>query len=224
MAKKDSGEKVSPSMAVWQKKLDELEDFKRKGQISYSEYQKERKSLESQKPPTSKAIITTLVVIAIVFVLGVMLVNAVSTESDKRAEEQKEANAAIIAEKANERAANRASTIDKYAPEYCKTHRSTRVTFEDKSFPSNDGAGFTDEECRKVIEILYDRGASVAEIEGVVNSTVWIGMSETEVWYSLGNPDKVNTFNYGNGTTKQLVYGYNYVYTDSNGLVTSWQF
>ena len=120
--------------------------------------------------------------------------------------------------------ANRQPVIDKYAPLFCSTHQTTKTTFENTSYPSNDGSGWTNEECIHVTGILYDQGTDEQEMNNIVNSKIWVGMSGTELWYSIGNPNDINTSNYGgDNVSQQLVYGSNYVYLDSNNTVTSYQ-
>lgn len=113
--------------------------------------------------------------------------------------------------------------IDRLAPEYCNTHQNKRATFKDSNFPSNDGSGWTPEECVRIIEILYDNyDQSDSQIEAVVASKVQIGMSDVAVWYSWGNADAINTSNYGGRVTEQYVYGTKYIYIE-DGKVTSYQ-
>jgi len=100
--------------------------------------------------------------------------------------------------------------------------QNTKATFDDPSLPSNDGSGWTNEECRSIIATLYDSGSTVSDIEGVINSKLWVGMRSLELWYSLGNPDDINTSVYGEMKSEQLVYGYNYIYIE-NDAVTSYQ-
>ena len=127
-------------------------------------------------------------------------------------------------EELNQVVANRQPTIDTYAPLYCQSHQNVVTTFEDESYPSNDGSGWTQDESVKIIGILYDNDSTAEDIGNIVNAKVWIGMTHVELWYLVGNPDDINTSNYGGGNiSRQLVYGSNYVYLDASNTVTSYQ-
>lgn len=122
-----------------------------------------------------------------------------------------------------EESINRQRVIDTYAPQFCSSHQAKITTFQDENMPSNDGSGWTDEECVRIISLLYDDYKQTEQqVSAVANSKVIIGMSSTALWYSWGNPNKVNTSNYGSGNEEQVVYDSSYVYI-KDGKVTSYQ-
>lgn len=124
----------------------------------------------------------------------------------------------------------RKSAIDKYASQYCKKRQGTKLTGMPKGYPSNDGSGWTNKECRTIIAKLYDAGAGRDdnELELVSKGNYAMGMSELSILYSLGNPYDINTTRIGTDyVKKQFVYGdptYNplYIYIE-NGKVTAIQ-
>ena len=54
---------------------------------------------------------------------------------------------------------DRDKIVSSFAPQYCKTHQSTVTTFKDSNYPSNNGSGWTEKECKKIIGLLYDGGS-----------------------------------------------------------------
>lgn len=173
--------------------------------------------------PKKQPVVSTIVVWLILILVAIFGYSYLSGVDDRLNTVKNETETTSQADKASQAAANKQSIVDRYAPEYCSTHQAERTIFEDSHYPSNDGSGWTDDECTRIIDILYDSGSTETEISNVVNSRVWIGMTELEMWYSLGNPDDINTSNYGGVVSKQHIYGYNYIYTDRDGIVTSYQ-
>lgn len=202
-------------------KLERISNLKDKGLISDEEYYNEQQKLEKSKPkPTSKG---AWVVVIIIFIIGTIIsVNIISNAHQNDIQRNKQ-KAAQQEQEAAQKEADRQSTIDRLAPEYCNTHQNKRSTFEDPNFPSNDGSGWTPEECIRIIEILYDNyNQSVSQIEAVVASKIQIGMSNVAVWYSWGNANDINKSNYGGKLIEQYVYGTKYIYIE-DGKVTSYQ-
>ena len=128
-------------------------------------------------------------------------------------------------------AKTRQAIIDRFAPSYCEKKQKTKVSLtsngKDNGWPSNDGSGWTNEECVTIISKLHDSGATENELEIVIKGNYAIGMLEMSLLYSLGSPTDINRTHLSNYTTAQYVYGdplYNatYIYTE-NGKVTSVQ-
>lgn len=125
---------------------------------------------------------------------------------------------------------DRKSTINEYAPQYCKKRQEIKLTGMPKGYPNNDGSGWTNKECRTIIAKLYDAGVGKDdnELELVANGNYAMGMSESSLLYSLGNPYDINTTRIGDDyIKKQYVYGHPiysplYIYTE-NGKVTTIQ-
>lgn len=172
----------------------------------------------TQDASTGKKILGSIVWIILILIFAYIVSLIVNPQKQSSVLKQQDEKLGLA-----EAQANRKSTIKKYAPKYCKSHQSKITTFNDSDYPSNNGSGWTDSECKKIITILYDSGSSEKDISNMVKSKVWVGMNEAELWYSLGSPDKINTSNYSGVVSKQLVYGYNYIYTDGDGIVTSYQ-
>lgn len=60
--------------------------------------------------------------------------------------------------------------------------------------------------------------------ERMAEGTIWIGMSETQLLETKGEPNKINVTQGSWGTHKQLIYADNqYIYVE-NGKVTAWQY
>ncbi|MBS7346207.1 MAG: DUF308 domain-containing protein [Candidatus Sacchiramonaceae bacterium] len=125
---------------------------------------------------------------------------------------------------------HREETIAKYSPIYCQNRQATKVTGMPEGYPNNDGSGWSDEECATIVSKVYDATRydseqNIAqEVGRVTDGTYWIGMSETALIYSLGNPRDINTTRFENYTKKQYVYGdiYNaaYIYVENGKVVT----
>lgn len=49
------------------------------------------------------------------------------------------------------------------------------------------------------------------------------GMNKSELLLSWGYPSKINKYSNRSSYTEQWIYGKNYVYLDSKGIITSWQ-
>jgi hypothetical protein len=205
-------------------KLERISNLKDKGLISDEEYVRELQKIEKSKPkPASKAsrlIVGVILAIVFIYVLTI-IVDALSGPSSSDIENNR-IQTQEQARKAQEAAKERESTIKRLAPKYCEAHQRTKVTFEDADFPGNDGSGWTKDECKKIVSYLYDNSSTIGSVEGVIDSKIWVGMYATEVWYSLGNPDDINSTDYGSGITEQLVYSNSYVYI-KDGVVTSYQ-
>jgi hypothetical protein len=87
--------------------------------------------------------------------------------------------------------------------------------------------GFTDAQCRTIIDKLFDITPQPDELKGVAERKYWIGMDYRLLLLSIGTPDSVNTTQTMFGGTSQWVYNWaggssNYFYIE-NGKVTSWQ-
>lgn len=162
-------------------------------------------------------IIGSLLVVFIISLLSSIMSGGNDTEAPVKSD-----NSATLAKV-------REDTINKYAPKYCKNHQSTKLTGMSDGYPSNDGSGWTKEECRTIITKLYDIGVGRDdnEFDLVINGNYTIGMSEASLLYSLGNPYDINTTRFENYRSSQYVYGnpiYNavYIYVEK-GKVTSVQ-
>lgn len=59
-----------------------------------------------------------------------------------------------------------------------------RAIFKDTEYPSNDGSGWSNQECEKIITILHDIGMDSKELDLVTEGRVYIGMPNTAVWYA----------------------------------------
>lgn len=73
MTKNKYGE--SSAMIDWQKKKDELEEFKKNGQIDYKTYQKEKRVLEATRPGSVSYIFGIVVMVIIVLSVAVTWVS-----------------------------------------------------------------------------------------------------------------------------------------------------
>lgn len=217
-------------MERWQKKLDELEEFREKGTIGYKEYKQEFKRIHSQKPLSAGAWTFNLIFFSIIILIVVMCI-VFFIDSMKKGSEANKIRVAEIAKEAKQaEKKNRSATIKKYSSAYCKKRQNTVVTNTTGKWPLNDGSGWTTKECKTIISKLYDAGVTGDdnEFELVINGNYAIGMYEMSVIYSLGTPNDVNTTRTGTDyVRRQLVYGNplygaTYIYTE-NGKVTSVQ-
>lgn len=69
--------------------------------------------------------------------------------------------------------------------------------------------------------LIKKYGVSIAD--KILKEKVWVGMSKDMCRDSWGNPDDINTTTTIHGSTEQWVYGYSYVYFNTNGQVTTIQ-
>lgn len=205
-------------MKAWQDRLDELEDFKDKGQIDYEQYQKQKYKIIREKPLSSTA--KKWWAIFGVFIVIAMMIGAANAPTEETS--KSESAAKQVSAELDQKEANRAPTVDKFAPLYCASHQSVRVTGMPDGFPINDGRGWTQEECRIIIDKLYSENPKEDRLQAVVDKKVWVGMTKVQFIYSWGNPDDINTTVVGSSKQEQWVYGYNYVYFIDD-IVTSYQ-
>ena len=141
-----------------------------------------------------------------------------TTENERLAAEQ------IITEKPK--------VVAEFAPIYCNSHKTIKFvkvdTLISKGFPVFEGVGaFNSEQCRTIIEKLYELDSNKDRIRSVAAGKVSIGMRVEFAIYSWGFPDDYNSTNTSFGTSMQWVYGdpikrAQYVYID-NGVVTATQ-
>ncbi len=205
-------------MKIWQDKLDELEQFKNMGQIDYGQYQKQKRKIMSEKPLSSSTKKIWSVIGLVVVVLILIGATAPSTDNQRKAEVASQQ----IKDELDETEANRAPAIDKFAPLYCSSHQSVRVTGMPDGMPINDGRGWTQDECRTIIDKLYSENPAEDRLQAIVDKKVWVGMTKLQFIYSWGDPEDINTTVVGSSRQEQWVYGYNYVYFKDN-IVTSYQ-
>jgi hypothetical protein len=149
-----------------------------------------------------------------------------------QAKAQEQAQKAKIAQDKITAAANaRKDIINRVAPVYCQKRQSVKVKLtvegEANGWPSNDGSGWTSDECATIISKLYDSGATEQELDLVADGKYAIGMHEMSLLYSEGSPYDINTTRFTDYKMSQYVYGNplykaTYIYVE-NGIVTSVQ-
>lgn len=178
-----------------------------------------------QPEPKSKGsavggfIVLIIIVLVVLGVIANISPSSENTENDTvKTATSTEAGAAI--------AQARQATIDKVSPQYCEKRQATKVTLSEsgvaEGWPSNDGSGWTNEECVTIISKLYDAGATEEELLLVTDNKYAIGMLEMSLLYSLGSPSDINRTQFSGYTSAQYVYGTTYIYAE-NGKVTSVQ-
>ena len=129
--------------------------------------------------------------------------------------------------------ANKQQVVVELAPMYCANHQSIKMqkvaALEAKGLPTFDGTGkFTADQCRAIIDKLYDLDPNKTALQNVANGKISVGMTSTEVFYSWGTPNNLSSSTTtAFGSSAQWVYGdplshANYVYID-NGVVTAFQ-
>ena len=129
----------------------------------------------------------------------------------------------------------RQDTIDKYAPVYCNNQQNISINepaLASEGWPTPNGNGISDDECKTLIAKLYDylNGYTRigSRIEDIANRKMWVGMEKIELVYSQGSPRDTNRTTTANGTREQWVYGSplygtgGYAYIE-NDVVTSIQ-
>jgi hypothetical protein len=133
-----------------------------------------------------------------------------------------------------EQAKTREALVTELAPLYCQNHKQTTVQEVDvlvaAGFPTHKDIlkhGFTDAQCRTIIDKLYDITPDRDELEEVAERKYWIGMDARLLVFSIGTPHRVNNTQTAFGETGQWIYEWsggssNYFYIE-NGKVMSWQ-
>jgi len=127
---------------------------------------------------------------------------------------------------------NKEGIINDIAPVYCENHQSIYLVEVDnliqEGFPMHDGvSGFTDKECRTIIEKLYSIDPNREHLLNVAENKYWIGMDYRLLTYSIGMPSDINSTTTVFGKQSQLVYGdplkdATYIYLE-DGIVSSYQ-
>lgn len=178
-------------------------------------------STPQAKPNTSKVGAWIVLIIFGLIVFGI-IAGASSNKDDSTADSAETS----VADNSALDAQTRQSTIDRFAPLYCEKRQGTKVTLNEsgiaEGWPSNDGSGWSSEECVTIISKLYDSGAKEEELAVVTNNQYAIGMLEMSLLYSLGSPSDINRTRFSGYSSSQYVYGTTYIYTE-NGKVTSFQ-
>lgn len=124
-----------------------------------------------------------------------------------------------------------ADIVTKHAKTFCDKHTKTTTTadfLKDEGYPvKDDSRAWTIDECNKIIEKLYTEDENEKHIEGVANHQIFIGMTQKQLIYSIGNPYNVNTATKAESVTDQYAYDSgngktSYIYIE-NGRVTTIQ-
>lgn len=148
-------------------------------------------------------------------------------EQRKRAEAEKEARQAAEQKRIED-------LVAEISPTYCKNHTNTTILKVDQmtelGIPTHADIlkhGFTDQQCRTIIEKMQSISSDKEEILAVAERKYWIGMDYRLLTLSIGTPHRINNTTNGFGTTSQWVYEWSDSSTDffyiENGKLTSYQ-
>lgn len=188
--------------------------------LDYRQYQKLTRKIK--RGNRAKRVFKWFLVV-IIIIVGIEYADSVLTSQRRRSIENANKVVENAARELEIKEANRQPIIDKYAPLYCSSHRSTRITDMPEGYPNNSGRGWTQEECRIIIDKLYSEDSREDRIEAVINKKVWVGMTVLQLIYSWGNPQDINKTVVGDYEQNQWVYpGFNFVYVQE-GVVTAYQ-
>jgi len=198
-----------------------------------------KREIKTEKPRWEKLLPWAIVIVVVLYLGGMnaarnanhSVENKQVTETSEQRQEREKAEAENLEAKKNDQAtaycSERADDSTSYYIIKVQEENGDLSTDYNSSV-KKQGPALTQTDCREIIDALYKW--KVSRIQDIVGRMYWIGMDRFSLIASVGQPNKINSSDYGSGQTEQWVYykdSYGissvYIYLDSNEKVTSYQ-